>query len=1147
VLIDRGKELRPLFSILVVLSLLVCFQTVRGEGAIGHAGELSIEKRISGRRFPSVFQAWSPAENIKDEDKLTTVARHDLVFSSIGFFGLRWDHEYPGLAKGFKPESIVKAVEKRKELLKKNPHIVILAEIRYRDASRRFLPLEHEWWRCDRDGKLAKGWKEGGYIQLDFSNPGYRNHVVVRARAAMQSGAIDGIMLDWWREDEDRLALLRRIREAVGESALIMVNPNANRVPKSAGLVNGLFMECGGSRAPEHWSKIADTLVWAEKNLRRPHINCVETWYVGSRNDFDLMRVTTALTLTLSDGYCLFSDPNPLPSWDHLHDWYGFWDKSLGRPISSATKRADGAFLREFDRGTVVYNPMGNRVISVSFADDRTSLAGGRRSKDHAVGGGDGDIFLKELKPVRSWDSVNGYRVLLEVDPRGVTRSNSPGSVDIDLAKLLADLGETGKFDEHTIEVMAYDSGGKVRVFDSSRDGYERYLLPWRVQKYYGISKVTLSLVFPDHTCRRYAVYFDTVESGRGKPQRYAGLVGDGDFFVEGYKRREINACQFDAFCDLDNDGDLDLFKGGVEPFVYCYENVGGNRFVDRGRLTSGGELLVFPHFEGNHRSWLAVSFYDWDSDGDQDLFANCTDGPQAMKILYYENTTSSGGQLTFVDRGALFYEGKQGRKALGGAKRVAPTFVDWDGDGRTDILLACDDRLYFHRNLGVDESGVIRLGDGVGVRAGGKDIELYMPCFDCADIDGDGDVDLFAGTKTNPVYFYKNIGTRSRPKLAAGRVVAYGDKVFIRDAYTRATVADFTGDGLLDFVVGRYWERTLIGKERERRDYGWLYENVGTAGRLEFERRDAWHGAPYTERFQHCDAIKQNSVRAVDWNGDDKTDLLAGDTDGFIWYFRNQGGRKFSVFATGEKLITDGRPLCVMDHGGHARLDICDWNNDDKKDLVVADGMGGITLFINKGSKTEPVLKGGRRLHAGGKLIDDDNQSSRSSVLVCDWNNDGRKDVIKANNDGYYFFENMGTDAKPKLAATKTILLWGNPADYTRPNLGEFIDWDGDGVKDFIGCEFENIVYFYKNKGTVRTGAKPRLTKGIPIIKPWTVMMISGAEVVDWNGDGDLDILTGQGHGGSGLRFFERDYIEDNLNNTRPTVKITGAERRCE
>ena len=34
-------------------------------------------------------------------------------------------------------------------------------------------------------------------------------------------------------------------------------------------------------------------------------------------------------------------------------------------------------------------------------------------------------------------------------------------------------------------------------------------------------------------------------------------------------------------------------------------------------------------------------------------------------------------------------------------------------------------------------------------------------------------------------------------------------------------------------------------------------------------------------------------------------------------------------------------------------------------------------------------------------------------------------------------------------------------------------------------------------------------------------------------------DIVTGQGHGGSGLRFFARDYIDDFVHQTFPRVTV--------
>jgi hypothetical protein len=59
----------------------------------------SIAGRIAGRDFPSVFQAWSRADNLKDEGPLVTTARHDLVWHGVGSFGLVWDKSPAVLAR----------------------------------------------------------------------------------------------------------------------------------------------------------------------------------------------------------------------------------------------------------------------------------------------------------------------------------------------------------------------------------------------------------------------------------------------------------------------------------------------------------------------------------------------------------------------------------------------------------------------------------------------------------------------------------------------------------------------------------------------------------------------------------------------------------------------------------------------------------------------------------------------------------------------------------------------------------------------------------------------------------------------------------------------------------------------------------------
>jgi len=381
---------KTFISFVIFCLIFISINSVSAESA-----KLTISERIAARDFPSVFQAWSPADNLPNKDRWSAMALHDLVWHGPGGFGLVWDKKPRGLAEAFTPGSIKAGRELRRNLLKLNPNIILIAEIRYRDAHTNFLPRGHRWWKRRKDGSLVKGWDEGGFICMDFADPEFRKHVAQRARAAVQSGVVDGVMLDWWRDDEDRLALVKAVREAIGKKYLIITNTNDRTAPQSASYINGYFMECTRSKTAADWNRIAATLKWAERNLRPPRVNCLETWYHNSHEDLHLMRATTTLAMTHSDGYCLFSDPNPLPSGDHRHNWYPFWDKSLGKPVSEGVTRNDGTVAREFENGTVVYNPMSNESVEVVFSEIRKSVATGISSDRHKLACPDGDIYLK--------------------------------------------------------------------------------------------------------------------------------------------------------------------------------------------------------------------------------------------------------------------------------------------------------------------------------------------------------------------------------------------------------------------------------------------------------------------------------------------------------------------------------------------------------------------------------------------------------------------------------------------------------------------------------------------------------------------------------------------------------------------------------
>ena len=728
------------------------------------------------------------------------------------------------------------------------------------------------------------------------------------------------------------------------------------------------------------------------------------------------------------------------------------------------------------------------------------------------------------------WTASHNYRFVLTVDARNRKRSHSPVVVDLDFRSTVR---APHVFDEHSVEVIALKSPPG-----------DRRLVPHRIDRRFGSNQCTLNFVMPDDTYTLFAVYFSSAASNSGWPKRYPGLVGDGDLFRETFQQREIAASHFDQLIDFDNDGDLDLFQGGVEPYVHCWENAGDNRLVPRGRLSNGGEVFRLPCSNEN-RSWVTVAFFDIDGDGDQDFFPSFNDGPDTGRIIFYRNTTLGTGELTFTRVGPLTTDADQPLAGGGQAGGWFPSicFVrDWDGHnrGRVDAIVGSNNRCWLYRGLGADAEGKPKFAIADAVHAGGKEISLVNPRFEVADIDSDGDLDLFAGSQPGPVWWFENTGTRATPVLAAGRVLAFDEKYLIGDAHSGVKVADFNRDGLLDVIAGRFWERTPLDRPEQPREFARLLKNIDSRSVPRFER-DATD-VPFTEQYQMCDAVRQNGVRAVDWDRDGKMDLLAGDTDGFVWFFRNQFSPRFAIFARGEKITAGGELLSVASHGGHARFDVNDWDEDGFVDLLVADGHGTLTLFRNTGKEELPVLEKGQPVLADGQPV---HGGPRASVLVCDWNHDGLKDIVFADEKGFYWYRNTGSQGRPRLSRQQRIDFAGQPVKYVRPNLGSFVDWDGDGRRDFIGCHFENSIRLYRNLGSA--GSEPQFenTEGLTLLKASSPQMISGADAVDWNGDGDIDLLTGQGHGGSGLRFFERDWIDDELQGTHPRVTNVVFERK--
>ena len=400
--------------------------------AVPDGGFDTVAARIAGRNFPSIFAPWGLAENLRQPDgrtvplqasesPLSIRARHDFFFSDFPAMGLKVADgvQYVVLTPEFAPESIPVALNNRAKLLAMNPHMLIFASIQYFSARDTYLPLGSPFWLHDeKNERFQRNNTEYRSARINFANPEFQDKVAAYCAAVLKTGVFDGCMLDWWHDDDQmgsaRVALIRKIRAAIPEKAILIGNVNGKLPERTVPYLNGIYMEGLGAFFFPDWRTAASNLIWAESHLRKPAITALEGWYgcptpdcrsgdpaqlqQQGRADLGRMRFVTTLSLVFSNGYVLFSDPNPLPTPDHLHDWYPFWDKSLGKPTGPRANldRPDlsGAYTRRYENGEVVFNPPSNRPVTVNFQTPMRSAASGQTGRAFTVAGGDGDLFL---------------------------------------------------------------------------------------------------------------------------------------------------------------------------------------------------------------------------------------------------------------------------------------------------------------------------------------------------------------------------------------------------------------------------------------------------------------------------------------------------------------------------------------------------------------------------------------------------------------------------------------------------------------------------------------------------------------------------------------------------------------------------------
>tara|TARA_B100000900_G_C20588004_1_gene720452 strand:- start:137 stop:2062 length:1926 start_codon:yes stop_codon:yes gene_type:complete len=383
------------------------------------------------------------------------------------------------------------------------------------------------------------------------------------------------------------------------------------------------------------------------------------------------------------------------------------------------------------------------------------------------------------------------------------------------------------------------------------------------------------------------------------------------------------------TFEDIDGDGDLDFFTGNVIGTVTFYENVSQNSFPPVYELKSfewQNIWIVGPSIQSRHGA-SAINFIDIDSDEDLDLFWGdyfqrsiymiTNEGDSSNPSMNYQNIisdfppnepiyTSGRNMPTFNDIDAdgdldlfvsvlggdggiqlknnfLFYENSEDifnlesnnfLESIDFNSNVAPSLVDIDADGDLDLFIGQDystetfpirGRLHFFRNTGEAEN-IFELEQDSFL---GYDIGTSLvPVF--ADIDSDGDLDLFIGNYNGNIIFYLNDGDSENMNfLNQGLLPNVSSQSFSSPAFN-----DIDSDGDLDLFVGDNSGNVL------------LFTNTGNQYNFNFILT--------TDTFSNINVGSRSSINFFDFDNDLSPELIVGSANQGLKIFKQKSNSIF-------------------------------------------------------------------------------------------------------------------------------------------------------------------------------------------------------------------------------------------------------------
>ncbi len=417
---------------------------------------------------------------------------------------------------------------------------------------------------------------------------------------------------------------------------------------------------------------------------------------------------------------------------------------------------------------------------------------------------------------------------------------------------------------------------------------------------------------------------------------------------------------------DFNCDGKEDIFTS-VPAGVAVYKNI--TQAGQKLQFTKITSLLQTIGLDGQTSLYVSPpdipAIADIDNDGDLDILSfnimgNVVEYHKNLSMENYGNCDQLEYELRNACWGYFSEDGTNNTVTLfdtcdvnvidpeKSEKHAGSTIlaIDLTGNGVKDLVLG--DLTYsnlVHLTNGgtTTSSGIVSFDTTFPSNSIPVDITVFPATYNI-DVNNDGKKDLLVAPNNpntseniNNIWYYKNEGTSTIPQFDFQQndflyesLVDLGERSF-------PVFFDENGDGLEDIVIGNYGyfiESGLYSSQLM------LLRNTGTNSKPSFE--------VITNDYANISLYNFDGIYPTfgDLDSDGDKDLIVGDEEGVLHYFRNDGG-------TGNpaNFVLSQPNFKGIDIGQSAKPQIIDVNHDGLNDMLVGERSGTINYFENIGT----------------------------------------------------------------------------------------------------------------------------------------------------------------------------------------------------